>query len=435
MTRSVIAALDGAWESDLVTTLERTAGYAVARRCADLADLLASAAAGHGDVALVSAGLRALDRPALHELASHGVQVAGVVGPGDEAGERRLRQLGLVVVLRADVESHELDDALDSLVDLGPVTAAQPAGPQGDLPTVNEGVPDGARDAAAGDPGLLVTGAQERATLIAVWGPTGGPGRSTVALNLATELALTAPTLLVDCDTYGSSVAQSLGLLDEAPGMAAAARAADHGTLDLLALARVAPEATPGLRVLTGIPRPERWTELRAPSVAHVLTVARQLARFVVVDCGFAIEDDEELSYDTLAPRRNAATLTALELADDLLVVGAADPVGLQRLVRAVQDLAAVPSPPPRVVVNKVRAAAVGAHPERRIAEALGRFAGMEQLSFLPHDQESLDVAMFAGRSLAESAPTCELRHAIAALAVPYAAAAPVRTRRRRRAG
>ncbi len=118
-----------------------------------------------------------------------------------------------------------------------------------------------------------------------------------------------------------------------------------------------------GLRVLTGIPRAERWTELRAPSVAHVLTVARQLAGFVVVDCGFSIEDDEELSYDTLAPRRNAATLTALEPADELLVVGSGDPIGLQRLVRAVQDLGGVPAPTPRVVVNKVRASAVGSGP------------------------------------------------------------------------
>ncbi len=175
--------------------------------------------------------------------------------------------------------------------------------------------------------------------MIAVWGPTGAPGRSTVALNLAAELAGRSATLLVDADTYGASLAQALGLLDEAPGLAAAARAAEQGTLDLVALARLAPAVSDGLRVLTGIPRAERWTELRAASMTHVLDLARDLAAFVVVDCGFAIEDDEELSYDTLAPRRNAATLTTLEAADDLVVVGSADPVGLQRLVRAVQDL------------------------------------------------------------------------------------------------
>ncbi len=415
MTRSVIAALNGAWEPELVTAVEATAGYTVARRCADLPDLLAAAAAGYGQVALVSADLRALDRPALHELASHGVEVAGVVAPGDERGERRLRQLGLTVVLRADLASHEIDDALDSLDPRISLVAeeGEPLTPAADLAEAQR--------------------IRATAKVIAVWGPTGAPGRSTVALNLAAELARSAPTLLVDCDTYGSSVAQSLGLLDEAPGVAAAARAADQGALDLAALARMSPEVVPGLRVLTGIPRAQRWTELRAPSVAHILTVGRQLSQFVVIDCGFAIEEDEELSYDTLAPRRNAATLSALECADDLLVVGTADPIGLQRLVRAVQDLAAVRSPPPRVVVNRVRASAVGSRPERRIADALGRFAGMQDLTYLPWDQASLDGAMFAGKSLAEFAPQSELRRAIASLTTLYAVAAPEHRRSRSR--
>ena len=162
----------------------------------------------------------------------------------------------------------------------------------------------------------------------------------------------------------------------------------------------------PGLRVLTGIPRPERWTELRAPSVAHVLTIARRLARFVVVDCGFAIEDDEELSYDTLAPRRNAATLTALESADELVVVGAADPIGLQRLVRAVQDLASVPSPGAagrgQPGAARVRRSAPRA-PDRRGARAAS--PGWTTSPSCPGTSRPLDAALFAGTTLAESAP------------------------------
>ncbi|MFC8502981.1 CpaE family protein [Pedococcus sp. NPDC057267] len=415
MTRSVLTALTGAWEPDVVTALEATSGYAVARRCADLADLLATAAAGLGDLALVSAELRALDRPALHELAEHGLGVAGVVAPGDEAGERRLRQLGLAVVVAADVSTPDLEDALDEAAS-GSLGAA---GAGVDEPVVEDPV-----QLPGGRPGRV----------LAVWGPTGAPGRSTVALNLAAELAVHAPTLLVDADTYGSSLAQALGLLDEAPGMTAACRAADQGGLDLVALARLAPEVSPGLRVLTGTPRPHRWTELRAPSVAQVLGIARQLASHVVVDCGFCVEDDEELSYDTLAPRRNAATLTALEEADDLVVVGAADPIGLQRLVRSVQDLATVPSPSPTVVVNKVRASAVGSRPERRIAEALQRFAGMDDLTYLPWDQATLDAAMFAGTTLADHAPQSDLRRAVQALAARWAGGGAVVSRRSRRA-
>jgi MinD-like ATPase involved in chromosome partitioning or flagellar assembly len=443
VTTAVLTAVGHQWEARLVTALESAPGLAVVRRCADLADLLAAASAGLADVALVSADLRSLDRAALHHLASHGVRSAGVAAPGDEAGERRLRQLGLDVVVRADAEPHEIEEALTGLqeADLPDELGFEGASGTDGLAALGAGdevvgqaalTADGGGE--VGPPGSDGWAPVEQSHVIAVWGPTGAPGRSTVALGLAAELAAAGTrTLLVDCDTYGSSIAQALSLLDEAPGMAAAARAADQGVLDLPALARLAPEVSRRLRVLTGIPRAERWPELRAPAVEHALTVARQLAEVVVVDCGFSIEDDEELSYDTLAPRRNAATLTALEQADELLVVGSADPVGLQRLVRAVQDVGSIPSPTPRVVVNKVRASAVGGRPERRISEALQRFSGMDDLHFLPWDQASLDGAMLAGRTLVECAPQSELRRAIAALASRYAVAAPEPVGRRRR--
>jgi len=92
-------------------------------------------------------------------------------------------------------------------------------------------------------------------------------------------------------------------------GVAAAARASEQGTLDVPRLARLAPEVVPGLRVLTGLPRADRWPELRTAAVEDVLRLARAVAEHVVVDTGFAVEDDEELSYDTAAPRRRNPTV------------------------------------------------------------------------------------------------------------------------------
>ena len=46
MTRSVVTAINDQWESALVTTLERGTDAQIARRCPDLADLLAEAAEG-----------------------------------------------------------------------------------------------------------------------------------------------------------------------------------------------------------------------------------------------------------------------------------------------------------------------------------------------------------------------------------------------------
>ena len=111
------------------------------------------------------------------------------------------------------------------------------------------------------------------------------------------------------------------------------------GSLDLAALAQAAREVAPNLRVLTGIVRADRWPELRPAALAEVWARARFLAALTVVDCGFALEQDEELSYDTLAPRRNGATLATLEAADLVLAVGRADPVGVQRLLRTLPEV------------------------------------------------------------------------------------------------
>jgi MinD-like ATPase involved in chromosome partitioning or flagellar assembly len=457
VSAAVLTAVSHRLEAELVAGLDATPRVRVVRRCADLAELLSAAATGVADVAVVSPDLRGLDREALRQLAGQGVRVAALVPAEDEPGERRLRQMGVVTVLRPGEPADEVADRLAALAEgtttgggtgadrespsaphaggsrWAPGSPGSPGAPGGDPwpddapggrpaggtaagPGVEagSGAPPPGRGVLPGDSARLPV----RAPVTAVWGPTGAPGRTTVAVTLAARLAASGVrTLLVDLDTWGASVAQVLALVDEAPGVAAAARASEHGTLDLPGLARLSPEVVPGLRVLTGLPRPERWPELRAAAVEDVLDLGRRLVDHVVVDCGFAIEDDEELSYDTAAPRRNATTLVALERATSLVVVGSADPVGLQRLVRAVQDVAVVPSPPPTVVVNKVRASAAGPHPQRAIAEVLGRFAGMAELHYVPWAPAECDAALLAGRSLVEHAPTAAVTEAISALA------------------
>jgi MinD-like ATPase involved in chromosome partitioning or flagellar assembly len=444
---SVLAALTHRHEAEFVRAVEAASELDLVRRCADVAELLSAGAAGAARVAVVSPDLRGLDRDALRHLAGHGVRVAGLVGPGDDEGERRLRQLGVLTILGPGDGPDVVAAALTGLAGDGGrgSTAGQGGfeGSTGGLPGVGA---DGAsrfraREGDDGDDGDGLDVAPEVPTPVTVvWGPTGAPGRSTVAVSLAAHLAAGGVrTLIVDLDTWGASIAQMLGLIDEAPGVAAAARASEQGSLDVVGLARMAPEVLPGLRVLTGLPKAERWPELRSAAVEDVLRLARLVVDHVVVDVGFAVEDDEELSYDTAAPRRNATTLTALEQADHLVAVGAADPVGLQRLVRAVQDVAVLPSPRPVIVVNKVRASVAGPRPERSIADVLGRFAGMESVRFLPWAPDDCDAALLAGRALPEVAPQGALTLALAQLAarleprMPSAARAPGRRRARKR--
>lgn len=426
----------GRWDSDLATALGASKQVQVARRCADLADLLATAGAGLGTAAVVSDDLRGLDLSAVARLRAVGLHVVGLSAPGEEASERRLRQLGITTVVPAGSPLALLESALlqpsavprleDGLVD-GFDRDGWPDDPFGQ---------NGGRVAEDDVPPAIDDEPRSPGRTVAVWGPTGAPGRTTVAVNIAAELAgLGVSTVLVDADTYGGSVAQSLSLLDEAPGLVAAVRGADQGTLDLPGLARLAPEVSPGLRVLTGIPKAERWPEVRAAALERVLDLARSLARVVVVDCGFNLEADEELTYDTQVPRRNAATLTTLSVADAVVAVGGCDPVSLQRLVRGLQELGTVQSPRPCVVVNRVRSAAVGARPQARVRAALGRFAGVEEVRFIPDDPGGLDAAMLAGRTLAECVPRSPARAALTELAAALTDRAAARTTPRRRGG
>ncbi|GAC1442014.1 MAG: P-loop NTPase [Mycobacteriales bacterium] len=423
------AVSDAVWEAQLVAALERgDHGVSVVRRCVDLADLLATAATGQARAVLLSADLRRLDRDALARLAVAGLAVVGLVPTGDEASERRLRQLGVAHVLPSEASPAAISAAVLETVERGLVASrgerAALAEPRRALPDLPATPPPVTSDAAAGS-----------GRVVAVWGPAGAPGRTTVAVGLASELAaLGRSTLLVDGDVYGGVVAQLLGVLDESPGLAAAVRLANNGQLQLAALADLARTITPTLRLLSGISRADRWPELRPPALESVLGMARLLGATTVVDCAFCLEQDEELAFDTAAPRRNGATLTFLESADRVLAVGSADPVGLQRLVRGLGELReTLPGLQPMVVINRLRSGAVPGDAEREIRAALKRYAGIEELTFVPLDVSGVDTAVAAGRTLTEAAATSPARVALAGLAARMVGAP--RPQRRRRLG
>jgi MinD-like ATPase involved in chromosome partitioning or flagellar assembly len=408
----------------LLATLEAEPTVVVARRCVDVADLVGAAAAGIGRVALVSSGLRQLDGGMLDRLRQADVGIVGVVpAAGDpEAGERRLRQLGVARVVGAGVGRPELTTVLRAAA-AGIQPPGDPGRPAGVGPARIPAPQTPAPEESAHAPW------PEEGQVVAVWGPAGAPGRTSLAVNVAAELATgTGATLLVDADTYAASIAQLLGMLEEAPGIAAAARLADAGTLDVPALAGCARDLGGGLLVLTGLPRADRWPEVRGPAAGVVLSRARALARWTVVDCGFCLEDDEELSYDTVAPRRNAVTLAVLEEADVVLVVGAAEPVGIARLLRGLAELrAAVPGATPLVVLNKVRGGGPAGAVARDAATLLARHAGVTPVATVPYDGPAFDAALAAGRTLAESGNAGPARAAIGELArlLTLRAAAP----------
>jgi len=426
----LIAAGGAAWEAALVSELERgSSSVTVARRCVDIVDLLAVAASGQGRVALIASSLRRLDADAVDRLIAANVVPVGVVPRGNTSVEDRMRALGIEHLVPDDADPGVLTAVL---VDAASVRVRADGNSRttrmfGD-PATSLAIPPG-----SGGP-VPVGGLSRSGSVIAVWGPTGAPGRTTVAITLADELArLGTLALLVDADVYGGTVAAQLGLLDESPGLAAACRQSSSVRLDAPALAGLCWQLSPNLRVLTGVPLASRWPELRPPAVSAVLAAARQLADCTVVDCGFCLESDEEISFDTLAPRRNGATLAVLDAADAVVVVGSGDPIGMQRLIRGLADLRdAEVDATLWIALNKVRRGVVPGDPSAELSAALEQFAGRTPAALLPYDREALDAALAIGRTLGEERPSSPLRKAVQGLAMTLSGR-PVAERRRRR--
>jgi Flp pilus assembly CpaE family ATPase len=116
-----------------------------------------------------------------------------------------------------------------------------------------------------------------------------------------------------------------------------------------------------------------------------------------------------------------------------VLVVGAADPVGMQRLVRALAELRdAEVGATPSVVLNKMRRGVVPGDTRAELVGALELFAGTTPAALLPYDRESLDAAMAGGQTLGEARPASPLRRAVVELAAKLAGVAIPAGRRRR---
>lgn len=383
VTVVVLVSTGAAWETRALAALQAHRATVVLKRCVDVADLLATASTGQADVAVLAADLAGLDHTVVDDLGRYGVRVVGIATDAELTRPRAAR-IGLVTLLDA-TEVDAVADLVDSLpadpTQTSERPGAAPAGPRDavDLPTASAG----------GSPGRA----------IAVWGPGGAPGRTTLAGALAAELARRGlSTLLVDADPHGGAVAQQLGILDEVSGLLAGARLVAAGTLEER-FPTVQRRLSDRLRVLTGLPRPDRWSEIRPGTLTALVEQAVQDGQ-VVLDTGFSIEPDPASDLGRAA--RNDLTREALEVSDEVVLVGGADPVGLARLARAIADLRELlPHAVPRVVVNRMRPT-LGWR-ETDVVAMLAGFGPSRGVHFLPDDQPAVDRALVAGRLLVEA--------------------------------
>jgi len=98
----LVAAAGAGWESPLLPILAApTSPVRLARRCVDLPDLVAAAAAGRGSLVLVSSRIDGWDADVIARLGE--CQVATLVVAEDPVDAERSRRLGVDRVLPADL--------------------------------------------------------------------------------------------------------------------------------------------------------------------------------------------------------------------------------------------------------------------------------------------------------------------------------------------
>jgi MinD-like ATPase involved in chromosome partitioning or flagellar assembly len=381
----LVVAAGAAWESPALELVASRQGMVVLKRCVDVEELLATSSAGQADAAVVALDAPGLDPTAMDVLRRHQLRVVAV-GPDSDAARTRAARLGVDALLSFD-RLDSLPDALEAHAGDASDDRRRPVGP------------------ADGDPA-------SDGRVVAVWGPAGAPGRTTVAVSLASVLARRGlSTTLVDADPYGGTVAAHLGILDEVSGLLSVTRLSADGLLDER-LASAQRSVGDRLNVVTGLPRGDRWVEVRPGVVEHLLEVASTRGH-VVVDTGFGLEEDPAGDLGA-RPARNQLTFGALDLADEILVVGTADPVGLARLARGLVDLRErLPGVDLRVVVNRMRNGL--GWPEREILGMVEGFAQVSDVHFLPDDRAATDRALSAGVSVVESGES-ELARALVVL-------------------
>ena len=250
---------------------------------------------------------------------------------------------------------------------------------------------------------------------ICVWGPTGSTGKTTVAVNLACELALEGNrVLLVDLDTYSPSISDFLGLVDHPPGLASAARLVGQGRFDLEQIERLSVGFEVGsgkLAILTGLSNPSRWPEISGEKTEGLISAGQEHFDFVVVDVAPHLESSVRQVGG--AVDRNVVARTALGCCSKSLAVISADSVGVKRFIEVFEQAADL-SNDLEIVANRVQSSALGARAKRQVEDAVHLFSNRQIAATIPDDPDSCDRALLEMVPLAMMKGSSPARQAIA---------------------
>jgi MinD-like ATPase involved in chromosome partitioning or flagellar assembly len=402
----VLAVGPTSWEPALLSALGTPAlGLSITRRCVDAVEVLATVRTSTPAHVVVSSSLPRLDLNVISRLREAGCVVIGVTESSARADSQVLEAWAVDHIIAVDVDHMARSAAQVASVIHLPERALRIAP-----------VPTGAASGVAGSeeidpPEDAPRPARPSARTVVIWGPHGSVGRSSLAIGVADEIAQgNRDVLLIDADIDAPAIATMLAVVDPGPGLPVALRRAAAGRLDAHNLDDLCVEVLEGVNLLPGSGRPGHRSDLRSPAFGAVRRAARETYDVIVIDLGCA-----PLPVDGVGDQASLAVLDCLLDADEVLVVGGAGPIGVQRLVQSIEAVREAR----QAISVVVTAISAGSRAAREITALLAAHVGVDHGSvhFVAEDRAAYARILSDGLTLREGAARSNARADVRALA------------------
>ncbi len=350
MIKTIVALGNTDWEPTFISALRHPAsGITIQRRCVDGVDVRAAVHSLSADLLLLSDYTPRVDVDVVAQAQAEAVRVVALSNaPGSWSA------IGVNDVIPIDVV--EPTKAMPALMSL--LRSEQP-------PSAPEKIRTG--------------------RIAAFVGFGGGAGRTTAAREIAWHLAAGGHnTVLIDADTFNSSMIQELGLDPATRGLLELCRAHETRSLDVLTSSTLISNVAPHLSFVGGLARSSRWTDLRVPALRGVWAYMQAEFDHVLIDVGPVIEHEGSLAHEVAMPRRYSAAHTALESADMIVLCARADSIGLSRLVKGYLEFSDhFASKEIHVVASGVN----GRAQLKQVRDVIRRHLGVNSVTAIPFDR------------------------------------------------
>ncbi|MFT6973864.1 MAG: MinD-like ATPase involved in chromosome partitioning or flagellar assembly [Pontimonas sp.] len=257
-------------------------------------------------------------------------------------------------------------------------------------------------------------------TIVAIVGPPGSPGRTTLAINFAAQCAqLSNYVVLIDADVYSPSVSQLLGLGTKEGGLFSALRSARVENVDIAAVlshAQQYTDSTVGFTVLTGLLPVQQKKPVDRVAFEKVLDCLKGAGFTVVVDTSAVWSHGPQDGFGNNPSAAPQIVEVASGAADVVIAITHSTDLGISRFVRSWGVLS------PRVSHDNFHLVMrdsrhTSARERHDGTHAVWEYTGLEKISVLDDEGAGLWKAQKSKVTLADFSKESSARGIMGALA------------------